>query len=149
MEEIYIPNQYEILMQFNKGLDNQNNHDKDDYPIGLDIGMHYSCMGVYRNGGVEIIPNSYNEKLTPSLVAFKEDEIFVGENAINLPLDNRTTLITEMKKIIGDEFEKIEKEFKNAPFKKDKISPVEILSLIMKKMIFNAKNYLQKKLTNW
>ena len=35
---------------------------EDDYANGLDLGTTFSFIGVYRNGGVKIIPNSIGEK---------------------------------------------------------------------------------------
>ena len=48
---------------------------EDEYAIGLDLGTTFSCIGVYRKGGVEIIPNSIGEKITPSVVVFKGNDI--------------------------------------------------------------------------
>ena len=52
---------------------------EEEYAIGLDLGTTFSCIGVFRNGGVEIIPNKHGEKTTPSVVIINDSNILVGE----------------------------------------------------------------------
>ena len=142
----------------------------DDYAIGLDLGTTFSCIGVYKNGGVKIIPNRLSEKSTPSLVIMVDDEKdgfkpVVGEDTIDYLVKNYDTCIYEVKRLIGRDYSdpEFQKEIEKLPFnivnnngfpeveikikgKSRTFSPVEISSLIIKKMILNAENYLNKKI---
>ncbi|KAJ8646662.1 hypothetical protein MRB53_008410 [Persea americana] len=68
--------------------------------IGVDLGMTYSCMGVYRNGRVEIIPNEQGNRITPAMVAFIDIELLIGEAAKNQAALNPERTMYGVKRLI-------------------------------------------------
>lgn len=134
--------------------------------IGIDLGTTYSCVGVYKNGHVEIIANDQGNRITPSWVAFTDTERLIGEAAKNQAAMNPDRTVFDVKRLIGRKYEdkEVQRDVKLLPYKivnKDgkpyiqvKIrdgeikvfSPEEISAMILLKMKETAEAYLGKKI---
>ena len=136
--------------------------------IGIDLGTTYSCVGVQRQGRVEIIANDQGNRITPSYVAFsKYDERLIGDAAKNQAAQNPENTIFDAKRLIGRKWGEadVKKDIKHFPFKlvekkgkpaiqvtvhgKPKVfTPEEISAMVLQKMKETAEAYLGHKVTH-
>ncbi|RUS33967.1 heat shock 70 kDa protein [Jimgerdemannia flammicorona] len=135
--------------------------------IGIDLGTTYSCVGVQKNGRVEIIANDQGHRITPSYVAFTDDERLIGDAAKNQYASNPTRTVFDAKRLIGRRFsdKEVQADMKHFPFKvipregkpvievevkgENKIfTPEEISGMVLIKMKETAEAYLGKKVTH-
>lgn len=58
-------------------------------------------MGVYKNGRVEIIANDQGNRITPSYVAFTDNERLIGDSAKNQATTNPHRTVYDVKRLIG------------------------------------------------
>uniref|UniRef100_A0A3P8R8P6 Endoplasmic reticulum chaperone BIP n=1 Tax=Astatotilapia calliptera TaxID=8154 RepID=A0A3P8R8P6_ASTCA len=137
--------------------------------IGIDLGTTYSCVGVFKNGRVEIIPNDQGNRITPSYVAFtSEGERLIGDAAKNQLTSNPENTIFDAKRLIGRTWGdwSVQQDIKYLPFKvtekKSKphiqvdigggqvktFAPEEVCAMVLTKMKETAEAYLGKKVTH-
>lgn len=83
----------------------------------------YVCIcsvGIYKQGQVEIIPNEFGNRITPSYVAFtSEGQRLVGDAAKNQLTSNPENTVYDIKRLIGRSWDDpaVQKDIKNYPFK--------------------------------
>ena len=135
--------------------------------IGIDLGTTYSCVGIFRNGSVEIIPNELGNRITPSVVAFTDDDRLVGEAAKNQAALNPKRTIYSVKRLIGRKYndKEVQMDKKLLPYdiidkdgkpyiqvetkgQKKLYSPEEISAMVLTKMKTIAENFLGTKVKN-
>ena len=135
--------------------------------IGIDLGTCYSCVGAFQNGAVEIIPNSYGRRVTPSFVGFHGSERLLGQSAFNQAVFNPQNTVYEVKRLIGRDFEdeSVREDVANLPFsvvkedgkitikvqfkgKEKKFLPEEISAFVLVHMKQIAETHLETEVTD-
>ena len=103
--------------------------------IGIDLGTTNSCVAVMEGGDPKIIPNPEGGRTTPSVVAFKDEEIQVGDVAKRQVITNKDT-VTSIKRKMGSK-EKTRIESKDKSY-----TPQEISAMILQHLKKSAEEYL-------
>jgi len=131
--------------------------------IGIDLGTTNSCVAVAEGNKTTIIENSEGDRTTPSIVAFKDDEVLVGQTARRQATTNPTNTIYAAKRLIGRRFKDdvVQRDIGMVPYKiveakngdawvevngKQMAAP-EISARVLQKMKKTAEDYLGEEVT--
>lgn len=106
--------------------------------IGIDLGTTTSCVSVFEGGEATVIANAEGLRTTPSVVAFKGDEIIVGQKAKNQAMTNKDTIVSIKRKMGTNE--KVNANGKD-------YSPEEVSAMILSDLKKTAEAYLGENVT--
>ena len=126
-----------------------------------------SCVGIFQNGAVEIIPNELGNRITPSYVSWGAEGREVGEAAKNQAAVNPTNTVFDIKRLIGRRYNdaSVQSDKKLVPYdivdkegkpyvrvevngEKKTFSPEEVSAMILGRMKETAESFLDKKVTH-
>jgi len=85
--------------------------------IGIDLGTTNSVVAVVIGNEPVVIPNKEGERITPSVVAFKGQEVLVGSIAKRQAILNAENTVFSIKRFIGRRYEEADMDIKRAPYK--------------------------------
>lgn len=126
--------------------------------IGIDLGTGTSCVAITENGIPKIIENSEGSRTTPSIVAYTNDEILVGQSAKRQAITNHKNTVYEAKRLIGRKFKdsEVQKSLKTLSYEvveadngdawvkatDKRLAPPQVSAEVLKKMKQTAEDYL-------
>ena len=108
--------------------------------IGIDLGTTNSCVSVIEGGEATVIVNTDGFRTTPSVVAFRNGEIIVGENARRQAATNHDTVFS-VKRHMGSDY-KVHINSTNKDY-----TPQEISAMILQNLKATAEAYLGSPVT--
>ena len=102
--------------------------------LGIDLGTTRSAMAVVKDSEPEIIENSEGDRVTPSIVAFDDDERLVGKPAKNQMVTNEENTVKSIKRHMGEDY--------TVELNGEDYTPQEISSMILQKLKRDAEDKL-------
>jgi len=131
--------------------------------IGIDLGTTNSCVAVMDGEKTRIIENAEGDRTTPSIVAYTDDEVLVGQPAKRQAVTNPANTLYAVKRLIGRTFSEdaVQKDIELVPYKivkadngdawveanGKKMAPPEVSAQVLMKMKKTAEEYLGEEVT--
>ena len=126
--------------------------------IGIDLGTTNSCVALMEGKDAKVVENTEGARTTPSVVAFTDSEILVGQPAKRQAVSNTANTIFAAKRLIGRTFDgdAVQKDIKTLPYEVVRsdngdawvrangknYAPSEISASVLRKMKETAEKYL-------
>ena len=126
--------------------------------IGIDLGTTNSCVAIMDGGSAQVIENAEGSRTTPSVVAYADNEVLIGQSAKRQAVTNPKNTLFAIKRLIGRRFEEdaVQKDIKLVPYKIVKagngdawveangkqLSAQEVSAQILRKLKKDAEAYL-------
>ena len=107
--------------------------------VGIDLGTTNSVVAVLEGGEPSVIANAEGNRTTPSIVAFKSEEVLVGELAKRQAITNPDNTVRSIKRHIGTNWKE--------KFEGKEYTPQEISARILQKLKRDAESYLGDEVT--
>jgi molecular chaperone DnaK len=112
--------------------------------VGIDLGTTFSAVAhIDQYGKPHIIPNSENERITPSVILFDGSSVVVGTSAKNSAVAEPEKVVDFIKREMGKPKSQFSREFAGKVF-----SAEELSALIVRKLKADAEKYLQGPVTD-
>jgi len=108
--------------------------------VGIDLGTTNSVVAVLEGGEPTVIANAEGNRTTPSIVAFKSEEVLVGELAKRQAITNPDNTVRSIKRHIGTNWKE--------KFEGKEYTPQEISARILQKLKRDAESYLGDDVTD-
>ena len=108
--------------------------------VGIDLGTTNSVVAVLEGGEPTVIANAEGNRTTPSIVAFKSEEVLVGELAKRQAITNPDNTVRSIKRQIGSNWKQ--------NFEGKDYTPQEISARILQKLKRDAESYLGDDVTD-
>ena len=102
--------------------------------VGIDLGTTNSVVAVLEGGEPSVIANAEGNRTTPSIVAFKSEEVLVGELAKRQAITNPDNTVRSIKRHVGTSWKE--------SFEGKDYTPQEISARILQKLKRDAEAYL-------
>jgi len=107
--------------------------------VGIDLGTTNSVVAILEGGEPAVVANAEGNRTTPSIVAFKGEEVLVGELAKRQAITNPDNTIRSIKREIGTSWKQ--------KFEGSEYTPQEISARILQKLKRDAEAYLGEEVT--
>ena len=126
--------------------------------IGIDLGTTNSCVAVLDGREPRVVENSEGDRTTPSIIAYTDGEILVGQSAKRQAVTNPANTLFAVKRLIGRRYKDrvVQRDIDMVPYKiveaangdawvqgsGEQLAPPQVSAEVLKKMKKTAEEFL-------